>query len=452
LIIIEKSHPIISETNCRNMRKKGETDFGYSPEEYKKFKNYAWRFLVLFSLLYMAIYCCRLNLSSAAPVMIAQLGWTSADIGILTSVLFWAYGIGQLVSGRLSEIFGPNRFIILSVVLTILCNFFISLQNSFVPIAVFVAINGFVQSMAWPSGLAILARWWPGKTRGFASGVTHAFSGFGQACATLAVTLTLTICGESNWKANFVVPSLLPLVILIAYCVLVKSGPSDIGLAEYREDNAATAAAETEMKHLIAEKGKLYPYRYLLGNRKFCAWLIISFITGVARYGLTTWVPLYFIDGFGVDVTHGLLQSLALPVGMGIGTLVVPVLTDKFCPTNRMPAVILSSLAATGAIAALLLIDPTTTSGTLWAWVLLFISGFAIYAVDGLGWTYAIDVGGRVFTGTCSGILNFSAYIGAAVQSMIYGFIATNLGWGMVFGSMAFFCLLITFIGLKFKK
>ena len=79
--------------------------------------------------------------------------------------------------------------------------------------------------------------------------------------------------------------------------------------------------------------------------------------------------------------------------------------------------------------------------------VLLFIAGFCIYAINGTAWAYATDIGGRVFSGTSSGILNFSAYVGAAVQSMIYGFLLEKLGWSMIFVSIAVLCGSVAVLG-----
>ena len=66
------------------------------------------------------------------------------------------------------------------------------------------------------------------------------------------------------------------------------------------------------MKRLIAEKGFFYPYRHVLADRTFLLWLLICFLIGMIRYGLTIWIPLYFVERFDIDITKGLLQSLAL--------------------------------------------------------------------------------------------------------------------------------------------
>lgn len=145
--------------------------YGYNKAEYKKFTAGAWRYLILFSLLYCAHYCTRLNIGNAQVYMTE---FSSEDIGMLSSVLFWTYGIGHLFNGRLGEIFGVRRFIILSVLLSVLCNLFMGFQTSIAAMAVIWGINGFVQSMAWAPGVSSLTAWWPGDKRGFATGFANA--------------------------------------------------------------------------------------------------------------------------------------------------------------------------------------------------------------------------------------------------------------------------------------
>ena len=426
--------------------------FGYTVEEFKRFKRYAWRYLLLFSVLYCFQYCTRLNLSNAGAVMMKDLGWSKADLGILTGALFWAYGIGQFVNGRLSEIIGPAKFVVASIVLSAAANVLMGFQESLVAMAVIWGFNGYFQSMAWTPGVAILTRWWPGSTRGFATGFAHAFSGFGQVAAILSVALALVLFPSQGWRSAFFVSAAFPVVALAAYLFWARSYPSKIGLNEYVEVDPARAKIEDEMRALVAERGKLYPYKYVLSNGQFLVWVVIAFITGLARYGLVTWVPLYFIDKFNVSVTSGLLGAVSLPVGMGVGTFVVPWLTDKWCPNNRLPAVISSALVGAVSIGAFLLLNPTYGWQMVCAQLLLFVAGFCIYAINGTAWAYATDIGGRVFSATSSGVLNFSAYMGAAVQSFVYGFLLDKIGWYSVFGSLALLCGLLAVLGLTGKK
>lgn len=430
------------------MQKQENTRLGYSAGEYKKFKKYAWLYLLMFSLLYCFLYCTRLNIGSATPYLV-EAGWTESTIGILTGTLFWTYGIGKLVNGRFSELFGPSKFIIAAVVLSAGANFLVATQeiDSVVVLAIIWGANGFFQSMGWTPGLAALTKWWPGKNRGFATGFLNAFSGFGQVAAYLAVLVAYTWFPKLGWKAGFIVPACFPLVVLVIYLLCVKTTPAQARLKDYEEDDAQKTAAENHMRQIVSEKGALYPYKYILSNRKFLIWIVIAFGTGLARYGLSTWIPLYF-NQQGLSAAASVASSVILPVGMGIGTLVVPWLTDRFCSKDRLPAAIISAMIGAVTTIAIFLLDATKLSHLIWVEILLFISGFCIYAINGIVFTYATDIGGRVFSGTCSGVLNFSAYLGAAVQSVVYGFILNNGGWGIVFVSIALFNVLIAVLGI----
>ena len=420
---------------------------GYTAEEYRKFKKYAWLYLLMFSLLYCFLYCTRLNIGSATPYLVED-GWTESTIGILTGTLFWTYGIGQLVNGRLSEMFGPSKFIIAAVVLSAGSNFLVAAQNvdSVVMLAIIWGANGFFQSMGWTPGLAVLTKWWPNKSRGFATGFLNAFSGFGQVTAYLAVLCAYTWFPQMGWKAGFVVPACFPLAVLAAYLLCVKTTPGQVGLKDYEEENSEKNAEEEKMREIVANNGALYPYQYILSNRKFLIWIVIAFGTGLARYGLSTWIPLYFKQQ-GLSAAASVASSVILPVGMGVGTLIVPWLTDKFCSEDRLPAAIISALIGAVTTILIFLLDATKVSHLIVVEILLFLSGFCIYAINGIVFTYATDIGGRVFSGTCSGVLNFAAYLGAAVQSVVYGFVLDNGGWGIVFVSIAVFNVLIAVLG-----
>lgn len=430
------------------MRENKHPTFGFSTDEYKRFKKYAWIYLLLFSLLYCFLYCTRLNIGSATPYLVED-GWEESTIGILTGTLFWTYGIGQLVNGRLSELVGPAKFIVAAVVLSAAANILVATQDatSVVMLAIIWGANGFFQSMGWTPGLAVLARWWPGKSRGFATGFANAFTGFGQVVASCAVMVAYAWAPRLGWKAGFLIPPAFSLAVLVIYLLFVKTSPSQVGLRDYKEEDPDKVQQEKQMRQIVESKGILYPYKYILSNRVFLIWIIIAFGTGLARYGLSTWIPLYFSQQ-GFSAVTSVASSLILPIGMGIGTFVVPWLTDRFCPTERLPAAIISAVIGAAATILIFLLDASSLSQLILVEILLFISGFCIYAINGIVFTYAADIGGRVFSGTCSGVLNFSAYLGAAVQSVVYGFVLDNGGWGIVFVSIAVFNILIAVLGV----
>lgn len=423
-------------------------NYGYDREQYRRFRAEGWRFLLCFSVLYCAFYCARVNLPNAGALLIEQLGITKAHLGVLSSTLFWTYGIGQLINGRISDQLGPEKFIVAGVVASVSINFLMAAQKSFAVMTVLWGFNGFAQSMVWAPGISIIARWWPRRKRGFATGFAYAFTGFGQAVAILVVSSTIYLFPDLGWRAVFVFPPAIPLVALGLYLAVAHTSPRRIGLPDFEEETASARTHESEMRVLAQGKDLLRPYRYVLNDPHFFHWIVIIFLVGIIRYGLTTWVPLYFVERYTVDIQSGLLNSLALPMGMGVGTLVVPWLTDRFCLDNRLRAVVFAALILPVLLTAMMFLDPTLFGQLALIELLLFLSGFCIYAISGVSNAYAADVGGRVFAGTASGILSFSAYMGAAVQSLAYGFLLDTLGWNFIFLSVAALCLIVASVSI----
>jgi sugar phosphate permease len=416
---------------------------GYSAPDYKKFMKGSTTTLIMFSLLYCFLYTGRLNISQALPAMEDQMGWSELQLGILSSILFWTYGLGHLINGRLGEIFGVKRFIIIGGVLSAIVNIVLGLQDSLIAIAILWGVNGYFQSMLWSPGMALLSKWWPGNKRGFATGFANAFSAVGNAAAWAMVIIAFALLPALGWRAAFIVPVISIFIMAIIFALTVKQTPKDVGLEEYKEDESRSGH-EDELTRIVAEKGKMYPYAYLFKQWRFDCWCIIIAFSNIARYGLLTFIPLYFVQELGVDPKEGNVGTLLLPLGMALGTFIIPLLSDKYSPNNRLPFVLVCSLAS----AATVFVFPNTTNmGVVVA--LLFVAGFFIYSINGLTWAYATDIGGRVFGGTAAGILDWAAYMGAAVQAIIFGAIldATH-NWTIVFICIAATGLVIALLAL----
>ena len=400
---------------------------GYTSAEYSLFRKYAWRAVIGFSLVYCLLYSGRLNLSSAIPLMVKEMGWTTAQLGVLSSVFFWTYGVGQLMNGRLSEMFGVNRFIVSAVLLSAFANIVIGFQSSLIVITILWAFNGYFQSMAWAPGMALLSRWWPANKRGFATGMANGFSGFGQAIAMIMVVIAHKISPNLGWRSAFFLPVIVAAIVAIIYWRLTKDSPESLGLQPFTDD-AALTQSENEIQASMGNHGQLYPYIYLLKSWKYDVWLVIIALQSIVRYGLLTWIPLYFTKMLHFDVSSGLIQSLVLPIGMGFGALFVPMLADRYLASNRLPAVIMCVLV--GGVVAL--IFPFTRNELLIS-ILLFVAGFFVYAINGLTWAPAMEAGGRQYAATASGMMDFVAYIGASVQAIIFGFTLDGNNWELLF-------------------
>lgn len=74
--------------------------------------------------------------------------------------------------------------------------------------------------------------------------------------------------------------------------------------------------------------------------------------------------------------------------------------------------------------------------------------------VTGVIWTIAGDMGGRAFSSTIVGVLDWAVYMGAAIQAIIFGFIKDIFGWSAIFvtiGVLYIIMLILTLLARKIK-
>lgn len=427
------------------MQTKDVYTYGYTAPQYAKFKKHAWLVLLSFGLTYLFFYNGRQNINLVLPLMKDDFLSDLGTLGVVSSALFWCYAFGQLVSGRLGSYFGYKKLMIFGVASSAVLNVLISFQQNLWVIAALWGLNGFCQAMVWSNGLGVINNWWPKAKRGFASGLATAFTGVAQAVTYLTVNWCLILNPEWSWRAGFRLPIVPMVVILIAFVLFFKDSPENVGLAPFREPDEDTEAT-TESP--LAGKGFLYPYKLLFREPRVIIFCLISAIAGIGRYGLLTWVPTYFNDALGLTLKDNMFTYIVLPLGQACAMFVFPFITDKIFKGKREPMLVLASVVA---IAGMICFPMFKTP--LPATIMLFVVG-VFSMVTGVIWAIAGDMGGRALSSTVVGVLDWAVYMGAAIQSAVFGFVQVKFGWSAIFitiGCLYVILLVLTLIARNIK-
>jgi len=422
--------------------------YGYTPAEYSKFKEYAWKMLLSFGLTYMFFYNGRQNINLVLTQMAQELGSSTAAMGVVSSALFWCYAFGQLINGRLGAYFGYKRFMMFGVAASAVLNVVISFQHSIPVIAVLWGLNGYCQSMVWSNGVGVLNKWWPKKHRGFASGLATAFSGVAQVVTYMTILLCMDMNPEWGWRAAFRLPMLPMALMLLAFAFLFKTRPEEVGLRPFEEEDQVAAARDAALAAEIDRKGYLYPYKVLFSEPKVIVFCLISAIAGVGRYGLLTWVPTYFTESMGMSIKAGIFSAILLPAGQACAMFVFPFITDKVFKGRREPMLALASIVTFIGMLCFPFIKSQTPAS-----LMLFLVGVS-GMVTGVIWAVAGDMGGRAFSSTIVGVLDWAVYMGAAVQASAFGYVKDHFGWPAVFitiGCLYIIMLILTLMARQMK-
>ena len=403
----------------------GPVAYDALPRRYHRWK---WQVLAAFCAFYLFAYTGRFNLWPTAPLIKDDLVLTNLEIGIINAMLLWGFMLGDLAHGRLAEAYGLRLWVMLGAIFTAVFNGAASFGLSAIGIAAPMAVAGFVNAACWAPAISMISQWWPRRERGIAMGIIGTITG---GAMLMMWWLTSWVAAEWGWRAAFRYPPLLILVLGIAFYFATRDRPRAVGLPEYIEEDAVSAAPEAVSERQLRGLG---PYKVLLANPRFQLACHVKGLENVARYGLTTWVPLYYFEAGGLDITQTVLITFLLPLGYLIAPPVSGLISDRLLGSRRRPLVIASCFLSAAALVAIALAPPSNA----WLGAGLMLWGGVSMGVSLIS-AISVDLSGRKMAGTGAGVLDAHGYLYAGAQALLFSVLLDLSGspWPIVFLAMA---------------
>ena len=397
----------------------------------RSFHQWKWRVLLAFSFFYLFLYLGRFNfwpVSSLVKDPIDGLGFSNVEVGIVNAMLLWGFGLGDLFHGRLAETYGLRLWVLIGAVLTAVFNFITSFATSALTMAIPFGLAGFVNAACWAPGISMISQWWPRRDRGMALGIVNTFAG---GAMLMMWWVTGTVGAEFGWRAAFRYPPLIIIVMGVMLYLVARDRPTDVGLPEYLEEDEVSATAEAMEPARLRGLG---PYKTLLSNPRFLLASHVKGLENVVRYGLTTWVPIYYFEEGGLSIESTVLLTLLLPLGYLAAPPIAGIISDRLLNSARRPMVI-ASCAISSVVLVIIAFAPPVNI-TLGA-SLLLIGGLSM-GMSPLA-ALAVDIAGRRMSGTASGLLDAHGYAYAGLQAIVFSLVLDMTGspWSIVFLAMA---------------
>ena len=180
------------------------------------------------------------------PVLM-EFGWTSAAVSGAYSLCFLLLGFSGIVTGRITDIFGPR-------VIVIVCGIFFGLgyilmsQISaiwqfylFYGVMVAIGISG-----SYVPLVSTVARWFV-KRRGMMIGIVSSGVGIGTMIIPPLATRFILIYG---WRNAYVIVGLMALVLIVLAAQFLKRDPSQVGQLPYGADEVKAGNLNLEASGL----------------------------------------------------------------------------------------------------------------------------------------------------------------------------------------------------------
>ncbi|MCI0356159.1 MAG: MFS transporter [Acidobacteria bacterium] len=349
--------------------------------------------------------------------VMADLGMSKAQSGLLGTLTLVASGFGGMLFGLLADRIGRKKGLMLSILTYSICSFASGLSTSVTMLAVFRFILGLGMGGEWNTGATLVAETWPVHLRAKALAIVQGSFAIGYALAALVAWMVLRV---SDWRMVFFVGVLPALVTL-----WIRRGVPESEMWSKRPAASSSAAFSAQGSGSIRE---IFSPRYL---RSTLALLFLNFFGMFAWWGLFTWIPAFLVLspeqgglGFSEDRKTLLLVLLNL-TGMLPGYVSFGWVADWI---GRRNAFVLYTLAAA------VLVPLYATADNFWLLLLLgspvaffgtgFFSGSGIIGSE----IFPTHIRARALGFTYNGARTLSS-----VGPYVIGYVATGQTLGRAF-------------------
>ncbi|MGO9201229.1 MAG: MFS transporter [Limisphaerales bacterium] len=178
---------------------------------------------VMVGLIFLATvinYLCRQAYSVSATTLQHVFSLSNEDYGLLTSGFFFAYTLGNGVSGPIIDRLGAKRGYLLCMFLWSSAVGLIGAAQNVWMLAGFLMLLGLGEAGNWPAAVKVVSEWFPPRERALASGIFNSGAGIGALVGPTAVGLLLIHFG---WRPAFVIVGLIGYVWLIGFAVVYRT-------------------------------------------------------------------------------------------------------------------------------------------------------------------------------------------------------------------------------------
>ncbi len=225
-----------------------------------------------------------------------------------------AYGISQMLSGKLYDKIGTRRGFVASVLVWGIADACTAFASGIKSLCGFRAALGLGEAGPWPGATKSNAEWFPQKERAMAQGLFNAGASVGAILSPIIIALLFSICG---WKLTFIIIGSLGIVWLIPWLIINKKGPKEHPwITEEEKEYIVSGQPETKVSD---DKG--LSWGQLLSNRKSYAVILGRFFLDPIWWMFVTWLPIYLFDVHGFDIKDIGMTAWVPYVGAAVGSL-----------------------------------------------------------------------------------------------------------------------------------
>jgi MFS family permease len=267
-----------------------------------------------FALGYFLSYLLRVVNAVIAPDLVAEMGLTAADLGLLTSANFLAFAAAQLPLGILLDRYGPRRTEAVLLLFAALGAFVFAAATDAPGLILGRALIGLGTSACLMAAFKAYVLWLPGDRIPLVNGWQMAAGGLGAVAGTVPVEMALTV---TDWRGIFVAFGFAAIVFAaIIYLVVPRRDGADSTPGTMKDQISGIVQVFTSPQFWRIAPMTVASQSMFLGTQSLWSGPWLSDVAGLGRDTVADhllWVAIAMVAGFlGMGVIADRLGRLGV--------------------------------------------------------------------------------------------------------------------------------------------
>jgi MFS family permease len=370
---------------------------------------YAWLLVGLLWVVAFLNYVDRQVVFSLFPLLEKEFHLTGAQLGLLSTVFVWVYGLVSPFAGYLGDRFGRVRMIVVSLLIWSVVTWATGHARSYGELVAARALMGLSEACYLPAALALIADYHGEKTRSLATGLHQS----GLYAGIVMGGVGGGWLGESyGWRSPFT--------------MLGAAGVAYFALLAWGLRRSAKPVAAGAAPRLFGSLSKL--------SRMHGFWrvtLVFSAV-GLANWLVYTWLPLYLYERFRLSLTSaGFSATFYIQVASFAGIFIGGLAADYWGTRHVKGRIWVQSAGLAAAAPFLFLIAVANAQALLIVALLMFGIGRGIY--DSNAMPVLCQIAPAQYRSTGYGVFNFVSCMVGGITAAAAGYLKSAIGLGLAF-------------------
>lgn len=283
------------------------------------FRAYLARRKVVFLVAYVGYVCAYLvrnNFKLTSEQLRLDNGWSLTQIGLVLTAFTITYGFGKFFMGMVVDRTSLRKTFAGALGISALLCILIGLNHSYAMLCVLMLFLGAIQGALAPASMAMIANWYPNKTRGAGIAIWNTSQNLGGAALPLIIIMLLAWSGPSNLAIAFWGPGVVVLILSVVFWKFGGDRPEREGMPTLTQIYGKAGEPNTEERPDDS-------YWQTITRFVFTSPLVltVAFINAALyflRFGILNWMPAFLGTEMGFSepqyaMAFSVLEWVAIP-------------------------------------------------------------------------------------------------------------------------------------------